>query len=99
LLGDSIVERLHEKHPWIPILERDESQRVGVARPVYDTAGWEQLLADTDELPLETQKWISHDLASRQPPGKLLAGQNHKAPRRYAAALPADCENAGLVTQ
>jgi hypothetical protein len=73
-LGDSIVERLHEKDPWIPILDRDESRLAGVARPVYDKAGWEQLLSDTDELPLETQKWIRDDLASRQPPGRLLAG-------------------------
>jgi hypothetical protein len=73
-LGDSIVERLHEKDRWIPILERDESQQIGVARPVYDKSGWELLLADTDELPLETQKWIRGDLTSRQLPGRLLAG-------------------------
>jgi hypothetical protein len=73
-LGDSVVELVHERDPWIPILERDESHRVGVARPVYDKAGWAQLLADTDELPLETRKWIRNDLASRQPPGRLLAG-------------------------
>jgi hypothetical protein len=73
-LGDSIVERLHEKDPWMPILERDESHPVGVARLVYDKAGWEQLLADTDEFPPETQKWMRDDLASRQPPGRLLAG-------------------------
>jgi hypothetical protein len=73
-LGDTIVERLHEKDPWIPILERDESHRVGVARRVYDKDGWEQLLASTEELPLETQEWIRDDLASRQQPGRLLAG-------------------------
>jgi hypothetical protein len=73
-LGDSVVELLHEKDPWIPILDRHESHQVGVVRPVYDKAGWQQLLADTDELPLETQNWIRDDLASRQQPGRLLAG-------------------------
>jgi hypothetical protein len=73
-LGDGVFERVHDWNPWIPILDRDESQQLGIPRPVYDTVGWEQLLAAvTDELSPETQIWVRNELASRQRPGKLLA--------------------------
>jgi hypothetical protein len=41
--------------------------------PIYDTAGWDQLVAAAATLPVDQQEWVRSDLAGRQERGQLMA--------------------------
>jgi hypothetical protein len=62
---------------WVIMAVIPPSSRVAqhhaIPGPGYDTAGWDRVLFDAGELPLEKQVWIRNDLASRQQPGQLMA--------------------------
>jgi hypothetical protein len=84
-LGHILFDRLLMWNPWIPVLDRhqgegpsipfldrDLGQGQGIRRPIYDNVGWDALLAATEELLPETQRWMRNDLTARQQPGQLL---------------------------